>query len=114
MRERDEPDGATEAGDDALARLAGDKARRKLAARRHGGGVWAGLGKMGLVGWAVVLPTLAGTALGLWLDHHYPGPHGWTLALLVAGLVAGCFNAWRWVAREDRAMRKDREDDDAA
>ena len=23
---------------------------------------------------------------------------------LVAGLVLGCFNAWHWVAKEDKAM----------
>ena len=98
--------------DGQLAERAGASARRKLAARSHGNGVWAGLGKMGMVGWSVALPTLAGAALGLWLDRHYPRPHGWTLALLVAGLVAGCWNAWRWVAREERAMRNDMEEND--
>jgi ATP synthase protein I len=38
------------------------------------------------------------------LDTRHPGRHAWTLALLVAGLVIGCFNAWHWVAKEDRAM----------
>ena len=60
---------------------------------------------MGLIGWSVAIPTLLGAALGLWLDKHHPGKHSWTLALLVAGLVIGCLNAWRWVAKEDRAMR---------
>jgi len=84
------------------------RARRKIAARRRGvPGVWFGLGTMGLIGWSVVVPTLLGAALGIWLDARYPGAHSWTLALLVAGLVLGCFNAWRWVAKEDRAMRDD-------
>jgi ATP synthase protein I len=47
------------------------------------------------------MPTLLGAALGLWLDSRYPGGRSWTLALLAAGLVFGCFNAWRWVAKED-------------
>jgi ATP synthase protein I len=68
---------------------------------------------MGLVGWSVAVPTLAGTALGLWLDRSHPGGHSWTLALLVAGLVLGCFSAWRWVDREDRAMHDAGEQDDA-
>jgi ATP synthase protein I len=91
----------------------GAKAARKLKARRNPTpGVWFGLGMMGLIGWSVVVPTLLGAALGLWLDRTYPGGRSWTLALLVAGLAIGCFNAWRWVAKEDQAMRKEQEDDD--
>jgi ATP synthase protein I len=90
----------------------GAKAARKLKARRHSAqGVWFGLGMMGLIGWSVVVPTLLGTGLGLWLDKHYPGRHSWTLALLVAGLVLGCFNAWNWVSKEQEAMRKEQEED---
>jgi len=90
-----------------FAEEVGAKAFRKLQARREGNqGVWFGLGTMGVVGWSVVVPTLAGAALGLWLDKRYPGTHTWTLALLVAGLVLGCANAWMWVAREDKAMHQ--------
>jgi len=90
----------------ALADTIDTQARRKLHARRHATpGMWPGLGMMGLIGWSVVVPTLAGAALGLWIDRHYPGPHSWTLALLVGGLVIGCFQAWSWVAKEEQAMR---------
>ncbi len=95
--------------------LAGDvgaKAERKLRARRNGSpGVWFGLGMMGLIGWSVVVPTLLGAALGLWLDSHYPGTHSWAIALLVSGLVIGCANAWKWVAKEEKAMHEEKEDD---
>ena len=67
---------------------------------------------MGLVGWSVVVPTLLGTALGIWLDKHHPGKHPWTLALLVVGLAVGCLNAWYWVAKEEKAMQDETEDDD--
>jgi len=70
------------------------------------------LGMMGLIGWSVVVPTLLGAALGQWLDKHHPGRHAWTLALLAAGLILGCLNAWHWVAKEDKAMRDDQEDHD--
>ncbi|MEO8935908.1 MAG: AtpZ/AtpI family protein [Burkholderiaceae bacterium] len=93
---------------DLMAKQVGAKAERKLRARRDGTpGVWSGLGMMGLIGWSVVVPTLAGAALGLWLDSHHPGSHPWSLALLMAGLVLGCLNAWRWVAQQDRAMHAD-------
>jgi ATP synthase protein I len=97
----------------SLGQEVGAKAARKLKARRNPApGVWFGLGMMGLIGWSVVIPTLGGAALGAWLDRHYPGRHAWTLALLVAGLAVGCFNAWHWVAREETEMRDEREDDD--
>ncbi len=41
----------------------------------------------------------------------YPGSRSWTLALLLAGLAIGCLNAWHWVAKEDKAMRDEGEDD---
>jgi ATP synthase protein I len=90
-----------------LAKQIAAKADRKLRARRDGApGVWSGLGTMGLIGWSVVVPTLAGAALGLWLDARHPGAHPWSLALLMAGLVLGCLNAWRWVAQQDRSMHE--------
>jgi ATP synthase protein I len=90
----------------------GTKAARKLKARKSTQGVWFGLGMMGLVGWSVVVPTLLGAALGIWLDNHHPGKHPWTLSLLVVGLAVGCLNAWHWVAKEEKAMRDETEDGD--
>jgi ATP synthase protein I len=95
-----------------LAGQIGAKAARKLRARSSTQGVWFGLGMMGLVGWSVVVPTLLGAALGIWLDAHHPGQHPWTLALLVAGLMIGCANAWYWVAQQERAMRDEPGDGD--
>jgi ATP synthase protein I len=54
----------------------------------------------GLVGWSVTIPTLAGIALGAWLDHRYPGQVSWTLTFLVIGVAVGCLNAWYWVQQE--------------
>jgi ATP synthase protein I len=86
---------------------------RKIKARLHPApSPWLGLGMMGLVGWSVTIPTLLGVALGLWLDHRYPGKHNWALALLAVGLAIGCLNAWRWVANEARSMQDDQEEGD--
>ena len=98
----------------AFSREVGAKAARKLKARRNvTKGVWFGLGMMGLIGWSVAIPTLLGAALGIWLDNRHSGPHSWTLMLLVIGLVIGCLNAWHWVAKEDKAMQEEQEDNDA-
>jgi len=109
---RDEvPPEAKDAGH-SLAEQVGAKASRKLRARRvDTPGIWFGLGMMGLIGWSVVVPTLLGATLGLWLDRTHPGDHSWTLALLVAGLSLGCLNAWHWVTREDRDMHDEEEND---
>ena len=96
-----------------FAAQVGAKAARKLKARCNATpGVWFGLGMMGLIGWSVVVPTLLGAAFGLWLDNHHPVKHAWTLALLVVGLAVGCVNAWYWVAKEEKAMQDETEDDD--
>lgn len=97
----------------AFSQKVGAKAVRKLKAQRNATpGIWFGLGMMGLIGWSVVIPTLLGAALGLWLDRTYPGGRSWTLALLVAGLVIGCFHAWHWVVKEDEAIRKEQDNHD--
>ena len=98
---------------DDFADRIGAQAARKLKARRDATrGVWTGLGMMGLIGWSVVIPTLGGAALGLWLDSRHPGGRSWTLALLMAGLCIGCLNAWRWVAKEDKAIHDETEESD--
>jgi ATP synthase protein I len=107
------PENRSSPPESQLGREVGAKAARKLKARRHATpGVWFGLGMMGLVGWSVAVPTLLGAALGMWLDRRYPGGHSWTLALLIAGLAIGCWNAWHWVSKEDEEMREEQDEDD--
>jgi ATP synthase protein I len=107
----DEPTKKTSPSGPSFADEIGVKAERKLKARHNPAQVWFGLGMMGLIGWSIVIPTLLGAALGLWLDERHVGQHSWTLALLVAGLVIGCANAWHWVIKEDKAMHEERPDD---
>ncbi|MEA3149389.1 MAG: synthase protein [Gammaproteobacteria bacterium] len=83
------------------------KAARKLKAQRTAERpTWFGLGMLGTIGWSVAVPTLAGALLGAWWDRHHPGPHSWTLALLILGLMLGCANAWHWVSTEDKGMHE--------
>lgn len=74
--------------------------RHRRARLEPPGGIWFGVGMFGLVGWAVAVPALLGTAAGLWLDGRGTGRHSWTIMLLIAGTALGCFNAWRWVRQE--------------
>jgi ATP synthase protein I len=84
-----------------LVREVGRKtARRQRAEREPDRSVWFSLGLFGLVGWSVVVPTLMGVALGVWIDGRWPGRISWTLTLLLGGIVLGCANAWRWIREE--------------
>jgi ATP synthase protein I len=97
----------------SFSRQVGAIEARKIKARNHSvPSVWAGLGTMGLIGWSVTMPTLLFAALGIWLQHHYPARHNWTLALIVVGLSIGCSNAWRRVSHEIQAMQDRQEDAD--
>ena len=81
----------------------GKKASRKITARAKAGeGIWFWLGMMGLVGWSVSVPTLAGVFLGQWIDRRWPSDVSWTLMLLLAGVVVGCIQAWYWITRESK------------
>ncbi|HUI53046.1 MAG TPA: AtpZ/AtpI family protein [Terriglobales bacterium] len=61
---------------------------------------WKSLAFLGLVGWSVVLPTLMGAALGIWLDRHWPSRFSWTLVLLISGLLVGCANVWIRIGKD--------------
>jgi ATP synthase protein I len=108
----DKPKNVNSRDPSALSREIGIKAALKLRAQRNPKpGVWQGLGMMGLIGWSVSIPTLLGVALGIWLDKKVPGQRSWTLTFLVAGLVIGCFNAWQWVSKEDKAIRDEQDNE---
>lgn len=100
-----------ESGDE-LARTVEAKERRRLRGRAHRGrSTWFGLGMFGMVGWSVVVPTLTGLGVGVWIDRSAGSRFSWTLMLLFAGLFLGCFNAWYWISRERRQIEREREDD---
>jgi len=80
------------------------KETRKLRARQEKHNLWFGLGLLGLVGWSIIVPTLLGLALGIWIEGRFPSRFSWTLMLMFAGLALGCLNAWTWVNREQAMM----------
>ncbi|AFY66328.1 AtpZ/AtpI family protein [Geitlerinema sp. PCC 7407] len=80
-----------------------EKSRRKVQARAEGDrSIWSGLGLFGMVGWSVTMPTLAGVALGMWIDRRFPSSYSWTLMGLFVGIVLGCWSAWYWMQREQQ------------
>ena len=91
-----------------LERNIARKAERRARSLREGRhSVWFGIGMFGLVGWAVAVPTMAGIAVGIWLDRRLAGGPSWVLTGLILGVLLGSLNAWWWVRRtgiQDRAM----------
>jgi ATP synthase protein I len=75
-------------------------AAKKIKAKNEQDDIMFGLGLFGLVGWSIAIPTLMGIAAGVFLDNRYPTRFSWTLTLLFAGIVLGCFNAWHWVKQK--------------
>lgn len=94
-----------------LSEEVGVREVRKIRARSSSDRtLWLGLGMFGLVGWSIVVPTLIGVGLGLWIDRNWPGDFSWSLALLLAGVTVGCLNAWYWVSYERRAIDDEEEE----
>ncbi len=79
-----------------------DRAERIKRARREGDrGFWQNVGLIGSIGWMVILPAIGGGFLGRYIDRKAAGGISWALTLLVVGMAAGCYGAWRHI-REER------------
>jgi ATP synthase protein I len=103
----------TKTNEERFSSEIGTKESRKLQAiREKKRSVWIGFGTFGMIGWSIAVPTVLGTALGIWLDKNYSESFSWTLTFLVAGLFVGCAIAWQWVAKENKAMHQDNRDKD--
>lgn len=53
--------------------------------------------RVGVLGWLIVVPILLGLALGRWLDRIFDSGMTCSGALLLVGLVVGCWSGWRWM-----------------
>jgi ATP synthase protein I len=92
----------------SLSDKIGEKEYRKIRARRKKDRrIWFGLGMFGAVGWSVVVPTLIGLGLGIWIDNTWPSPYSFTLMGLLGGLILGCFSAWYWVNFEGNLIAEE-------
>ena len=64
------------------------------------------MGTFGLVGWTVAIPTLAGLALGVFLDNRTESERSVTIMFLVLVIALGCATAWYWIRRESSGDRR--------
>ncbi len=88
--------------------LVGTKEKRSLKARNQRRiNAWFGLGMFGVIGWSVMIPTVLGIAMGIWLDSRYDDSILWTLMLALIGLMLGCLNAWYWISEQRRHIEEE-------
>ena len=92
--------------------VSGKEVRKIRARREKRRSIWFGLGTFGMVGWSVVIPTLIGLFIGIWIDNTWPGQYSWTLMLFLGGLTLGLYNAWRWVQFESGLIDSRKEEND--
>ncbi len=74
--------------------------RMKSARDNPGPSPLRGIGTFGMIGWSIVVPTVGGAFLGLWLDRVVPQGFSWTIALILGGVVLGAFISASWINKE--------------
>lgn len=73
-------------------------ARRLEKAEKERSTLLAQTAYIGVLGLLFVLPVIGGAYLGLWLDNRAEGySTGWTLSLLVLGILVGAINVYLFV-----------------
>lgn len=94
-------------GVDPAAAGTGGKQRAGAGGRkRDQNRFWYDFMRFNLTGWSVVVPTLAGLAIGNWIDNRYPAGFSWALTLMSVGLFLGCLNAWYWIRHQDHGENR--------
>lgn len=83
-----------------LARLAEEQHRRERGDAESSPSLARQLARVGVLGWLVITPMLAGLGLGRWLDHLAGSGIFWTGPLLLLGLALGCWSGWHWMHRQ--------------
>lgn len=91
---------------DSLAGAARQAARRAERGREEPEpSLGSRLGQIGILGWAIVVPTLLGLALGHWLDRIFGTRVFFSAPLLMVGAAFGFWSAWKWMHRQQGGHR---------
>ncbi len=86
---------------DRLARAAQRAVERDAAGRADPEpSLGARLGQIGVLGWAIIVPTLLSLFLGRWLDRSFGTGIFFSAPLLMVGAAIGLWSAWRWMHRQ--------------
>ena len=80
--------------EEKLRQTAERQIRRQRANEQDKRDIYSAAAKLGLLGLVGVLPVVGGAYLGLWLDNHF-GTYGFTLLLILVGVLVGAWNVSR-------------------
>ena len=95
------PEREPQKSDDPLADASRLAAEREAMRRRDAEpSLGRRLGQIGVLGWAIVLPALAGLFAGRWLDRTYASGVFFSAPLVMIGAGVGFWLAWKWMARQ--------------
>ena len=95
------PEREPQNSDDPLADASRLAAEREAMRRRDAEpSLGRRLGQIGVLGWAIVLPALAGLFAGRWLDRIYETGVFFSAPLVMIGAGVGFWLAWKWMARQ--------------
>ena len=87
-------DEMTRADPREAVRRDGDRLARRETGHRS---FWDSLNVIGMIGWPIALGSVGGTFVGRYLDTVFGSGVRFTLILMMAGVLAGCYAAWRTV-----------------
>jgi ATP synthase protein I len=97
----DPADPTSQEASDPLAEAARRQHARQEHWRREGEpSLMRQVGQIGMLGWMIVTPALLFLFLGRWIDREAGTGIFWTAPLLLLGLAAGCWSAWRWMHKQ--------------
>lgn len=87
-----------DSNDDPLVKQARlHRERRERWLREGDLSVGRRLAQIGVLGWIIVAPTLAGLFVGRWLDEKLASGIFWSAPLMMLGLCIGGWTAWKWM-----------------
>ena len=91
-------DATPHGGNDPLLNAVRRKRERHSRWLREGDlSVGRRLAQIGVLGWIIITPTLAGLYLGRWLDGRLATDIFWSAPLMMAGVAIGGWSAWKWM-----------------
>ncbi len=88
--------------DESLRRIASQVSRKQSERDNPVPSPLRGFSTFGMIGWSIVVPTVGGAFLGLWLDQVAPQKFSWTIALILGGVAIGAMIAWAWMDKENK------------
>jgi ATP synthase protein I len=79
-------------------------AKELMKARKEKGTFWHYAYILGVGGWLLVIPIVAGAYLGKYLDRKISGSGSisWTLTFIIIGIAVGIYNIWYFLIRKSQ------------